>query len=98
MKLSVVPPDLAAVMIPFVSRYANSQNPVRASDFFVPITNSTVALRKYPAGYSHQASAARRFRPAGSTNVPAVSISMSRAGLTPAQKDRFLRINPSKSR
>jgi hypothetical protein len=34
MKLSVVPPDLAAVMIPFVSRYANSQNPVRASDFF----------------------------------------------------------------
>ena len=34
MKLSVVPVDLAGEMIPRISRYANSQNPVRASDFF----------------------------------------------------------------
>ena len=34
MKLSVVPPELATEMIPNVSKFANSQNPVRASDFF----------------------------------------------------------------
>ena len=34
MKLSVVPVDLAGEMIPRISRYANTQNPVRASDFF----------------------------------------------------------------
>jgi hypothetical protein len=34
MKLSVVRPDIAAELIPKISRYANSQNSVRASDFF----------------------------------------------------------------
>ena len=34
MKLSVVNPDVAADLIPRISRYANSQNSVRASDFF----------------------------------------------------------------
>lgn len=34
MKLSVVNPDVAAELIPRISRYANSQNSVRASDFF----------------------------------------------------------------
>ncbi len=34
MKLSVVKPDVAAELIPRISRYANSQNSVRASDFF----------------------------------------------------------------
>lgn len=34
MKLSVVPPALAAELIPSISRFANSQNGVRPSDFF----------------------------------------------------------------
>jgi hypothetical protein len=34
MKLSVVNPEVAADLIPRISRYANSQNSVRASDFF----------------------------------------------------------------
>jgi AIPR protein len=34
MKLSVVNPDVAAELIPRISRFANSQNSVRASDFF----------------------------------------------------------------
>ena len=34
MKLSVVNPEVAAELIPRISRYANSQNGVRASDFF----------------------------------------------------------------
>ncbi len=34
MKLSVVAPDLAVDLVPRISRYANSQNSVRASDFF----------------------------------------------------------------
>ena len=34
MKLSVVAPELAEEMIPRISRFANSQNTVRASDFF----------------------------------------------------------------
>jgi hypothetical protein len=34
MKLSVVDPEVGADLIPLISRYANSQNGVRASDFF----------------------------------------------------------------
>jgi hypothetical protein len=34
MKLSVVRPEIAADLIPRISRFANSQNSVRASDFF----------------------------------------------------------------
>ena len=34
MKLSVVAPDLGADLIPLISRFANSQNGVRPSDFF----------------------------------------------------------------
>ena len=34
MKLSVVSPDMAGELIPLISRYANSQNGVRPSDFF----------------------------------------------------------------
>ena len=34
MKLSVVKPEIAADLIPRISRFANSQNGVRASDFF----------------------------------------------------------------
>lgn len=34
MKLSVVQPSLGADLIPMISRFANSQNSVRASDFF----------------------------------------------------------------
>jgi hypothetical protein len=34
MKLSVVKPEIAAELIPKISRFANSQNSVRASDFF----------------------------------------------------------------
>lgn len=34
MKLSVVTPELAGDLIPLISRFANSQNGVRASDFF----------------------------------------------------------------
>lgn len=34
MKLSVVRPDIGEELIPLISRYANSQNAVRASDFF----------------------------------------------------------------
>ena len=34
MKLSVVPPERAGDVIPFIARYANSQNPVSEADFF----------------------------------------------------------------
>lgn len=34
MKLSVIQPDRAGLMIPNISRYANSQNPVSEADFF----------------------------------------------------------------
>jgi AIPR protein len=34
MKLSVVTPIVASDLIPFISRFANSQNGVRPSDFF----------------------------------------------------------------
>ena len=34
MKLTQVPPETAATIVPLISRSANSQNPIRAADFF----------------------------------------------------------------
>ena len=95
MKLSVVPADLAGEMIPQISRYANSQNPVRASDFFAnhefhrrieEISRRALA----PAVGGSQVQTHWFYERARGQHLN------EQAGLTLAQKDRFLRLNPRK--
>ena len=95
MKLSVVPADLAGEMIPRISRYANSQNPVRASDFFAnhefhrrieEISRRVLA----PAVGGSQVQTHWFYERARGQHLN------EQAGLTVAQKDRFLRLNPRK--
>jgi hypothetical protein len=95
MKLSVVPADLAGGMIPRISRYANSQNPVRASDFFAnhefhrrieEISRRVLA----PSVGGSQVQTHWFYERARGQHLNA------QAGLTAAQKDRFLRLNPRK--
>jgi hypothetical protein len=95
MKLSVVPPGLATEMIPKVSKFANSQNPVRASDFFA---NHEFYRRI-------EAISRRLLAPSiGGSQVQTHWFCErargqhlnEQAGLTSAQKERFLRINPRK--
>jgi hypothetical protein len=95
MKLSVVPADLAGEMIPRISQYANSQNPVRASDFFAnhefhrrieEISRRLLA----PAVGGSQVQTHWFYERARGQHLN------EQAGLTAAQKDRFLRMNPRK--
>lgn len=95
MKLSVVPADLAGEMIPRISRYANSQNPVRASDFFAnhefhrrieEISRRVLA----PAVGGSQVQTHWFYERARGQHLN------EQTGLTPAQKERFLRLNPRK--
>lgn len=95
MKLSVVPPDLAAEMIPYVSRYANSQNPVRASDFFANHEFhrriEEISRRLFaPSIGGSQVQTHWFYERARGQHLNEQS------GLTTAQKERFLRINPRK--
>jgi hypothetical protein len=93
MKLSVVPVDLAGEMIPRISRYANTQNPVRASDFFAnhefhrrieEISRRVLA----PAVGGSQVQTHWFYERARGQHLN------EQAGLTAAQRDRFLRMNP----
>ena len=95
MKLSVVPPGLATEMIPKVSKFANSQNPVRASDFFAnhefhrrieEISRRLLA----PSVGGSQVQTHWFYERARGQHLN------EQAGLTSAQKERFLRINPRK--
>jgi hypothetical protein len=95
MKLSVVPAELAGEMIPRISRYANSQNPVRASDFFAnhefhrrieEISRRILA----PAVGGSQVQTHWFYERARGQHLN------EQAGLTPAKKDQFLRLNPRK--
>ena len=70
MKLVVVEPQVAAEMIPLISRYANSQNRVSEADFF---SNSPfhVRLEELSSAYWCPRSPASTTRPSGSTSGPA---------------------------
>jgi hypothetical protein len=74
MKLSVVEPELGPQMVPLISRFANSQNAVRASDFFAnhPFHRR---MEQILVGCWHRQSALRRFRRTGTTSAPGASTS-----------------------
>jgi len=92
-KLSVVAPDVAADLIPLISRYANTQNQVKASDFFAnhafhrrleEISRRILA----PAAGDSQVQTHWYYERARGQHLN------DQAGLTPARRDQFLRINP----
>jgi hypothetical protein len=93
MKLSVVRPEIATELIPLISRYANSQNSVRASDFF-----ANHAFHRRMEEISR-----RIFAPAvGSSQVQTHwyyerargQYLNDQAGLTGSKRDQFARVNP----
>jgi hypothetical protein len=95
MKLSVVPAESAADMIPLISRFANSQNPVRASDFFAnhPFHRRIEEISRRalaPSVGGSQLQTHWFYERARGQHLNAQS------GLTPARKEQFLRLNPRK--
>lgn len=93
MKLSVVKPDVAAELIPSISRYANSQNSVRASDFFANhefhrrmeeisrrILAPTIGGSQVQTHWYYERARGQHLN--------------DQAGMTEARKDQFLRRNP----
>lgn len=93
MKLSVVTPAVAVDLIPLISRYANSQNGVRPSDFFAnhefhrrieEISRRVLA----PAVGGSQVQSHWYYERARGQHLN------DQAGLTPAKRNQFLLINP----
>jgi hypothetical protein len=93
MKLSVVKPEVAANLIPRISRYSNSQNGVRASDFFAThefhrrieeISRRILA----PAIGGSQVQTHWYYERARGQYLN------DQAVMTPSQRDRFARLNP----
>ena len=93
MKLSVVQTDLALQMIPRISRFANSQNGVRPSDFFANhefhrkiqeisrrILAPAVGTSQVPTHWYYERARGQHLN--------------DQAGLTDYNKDKFLRLNP----
>lgn len=93
MKLSVVPPDSAGVVIPNIARFANSQNPVSEADFF---SNHEYHRRleeisrrlSVPARSGVQHETRWFYERARGQYMNATF------ALTPAQRRRFLEMNP----
>jgi hypothetical protein len=93
MKLSVVPPDRAGEVIPSIARYANSQNPVSEADFF---SNHEYHRRleeisrrlSVPARSGDQHETRWFYERARGQYMNATF------ALTPAQRRRFLEMNP----
>lgn len=93
MKLSVVAPDMAELLIPKIARFANTQNPVRESDFFA---NHSFHRRM-------EQISRRVLAPAVGGSLTQTHWYYERArgqhlndqaGLTPSRKELFLRQNP----
>jgi hypothetical protein len=93
MKLSVVTPTVASDLIPLISRFANSQNGVRPSDFFAnhafhrrieEISRRILA----PAASGSQVQTHWYYERARGQHLN------DQAGLTPAKRNQFLLINP----
>lgn len=93
MKLSVVPAETAGDIIPLISRFANSQNPVRASDFFAnhPFHRRVEEISRRvlaPSVGGSQLQTHWFYERARGQYLNA------QAGFTPARKEQFLRLNP----
>lgn len=95
MKLSVVAPDKAEELIPRISQYANSQNAVRASDFFAnhPFHRRVEEMSRRilaPATDGSQVQTHWFYERARGQYLN------EQAGLTATQKAQFARMNPKR--
>jgi hypothetical protein len=93
MKLSVVKPELAESLIPSISRYANSQNTIRASDFFAnhPFHRRMEQISRRilaPARGDSQVQTHWYYERARGQHLN------DQAGMTAGKKEQFLRMNP----
>lgn len=93
MKLSVVPPAVASDLIPQISRFSNSQNGVRPSDFFAnhPFHRRMEEVSRRilaPAVGGSQVQTHWYYERARGQHLN------DQAGLTPAKRNQFLLINP----
>ena len=93
MKLSVVAPTVAEELVPLISRFANSQNSVRESDFFA----------NHPFHQRMEEISRRILAPAVGGALTRTHWYYERArgqhlndqaGMTPSKRDQFLRQNP----
>lgn len=93
MKLSVVAPEVAVELVPRISRFANSQNSVRASDFFANhefhrrmeqisrrILAPAIGGSQVQTHWYHERARGQHLN--------------DQAGMTTAKRDQFLRMNP----
>ncbi len=93
MKLSVVAPTVGEELIPLISKYANSQNAVRASDFFAnhPFHRRVEEMSRRilaPATDGSQVQSHWYYERARGQYLN------EQAALTPGQKAQFARMNP----
>lgn len=93
LKLSVVSADTANALVPLISRYANSQNSIRASDFFAnhPFHQRMEEISRRilaPATGARQVQTHWYYERARGQHLN------DQAGMTSAQRDQYLRINP----
>jgi hypothetical protein len=93
LKLSVVPSGAADALVPLISRYANSQNAIRASDFFAnhPFHQRMQEISRRilaPATGARQVQTRWYYERARGQYLN------DQAGFSTAQKDQFQRVNP----
>lgn len=93
LKLSVVPTSAADALVPLISRFANSQNAIRASDFFAnhPFHQRVQEISRRilaPAAGARQVQTRWYYERARGQYLN------DQAGFSKAQKDQFERINP----
>lgn len=93
MKLSVVAPTVAEELVPLISRFANSQNSVRESDFFAnhPFHQRMEEISRRilaPAVGGALTQAHWYYERARGQHLN------NQAGMTPSKRDQFLRQNP----
>ncbi|SUS06803.1 Abortive phage infection protein [uncultured Defluviicoccus sp.] len=93
MKLSVVKPDIAVELIPRISRFSNSQNSVRASDFFAnhPFHQRMEGISRRilaPAVGGSQVQTHWYYERARGQHLN------DQAGMTATKREQFLRRNP----
>lgn len=93
MKLSVVTPETAETLIPDISRYSNSQNAVRASDFFAN-HDFHRRIEQFSRRILAPAAAGSQVQSHWYYERARGQYLNDQAGLTSAKRDQFVRLNP----
>lgn len=93
MKLSVVTPETAETLIPDISRYSNSQNAVRASDFFAN-HDFHRRIEQFSRRILAPATAGSQVQSHWYYERARGQYLNDQAGLTSAKRDQFVRLNP----